>query len=302
MSFFGDIEKKLNSLAEELDKKLYGTPDAADPEIDAIKAEIENYSAAVSKGIIELGKVALARFEAGEAPDERSAEIYESIKTSRAAAEEAETRMEKLLEERKAAELLTKERICPSCGKICPPGMSFCGYCGNSLAGAEPVEKPAPVVEKPAANAPVIAAPVAEAPVAGGSGTETAAVEDIQPDEVVVPAAPREDAPVPAGKTCPRCGAAVADGLKFCRECGAKIEAAPAPVAPAPAPAGKTCPRCGAAVADGLKFCRECGARLDGPAAAATPAAAPAYKICQGCGAQLAPDKKFCNKCGTRQD
>ena len=269
MSFFSDIEKKLNTLAEDIDRKLSGDGDSSDPETAAIKAEIDGYSAAVSKDIVELGKAAFARFESGETPDEASAPIYERIRANRAAAEEAEARLVKLDEDRKAAELLKKERICPKCGKVCPPGMSFCGYCGSSLADAIPVEKPAPVEEaaeapaEPAAAVPVVAEPEAvEAPV----------VEPEAPAERVAIVDEPEHAP------------------------------APAPAAPV-APTGKTCPRCGASVADGLKFCRECGAKIDAaPATAPAPAPAPAYKICPGCGAQLSPDKKFCSKCGTKQN
>lgn len=60
----------------------------------------------------------------------------------------------------------------------------------------------------------------------------------------------------PAAETvCPNCGAAVADGKKFCSECGAKIEV--------PVPAGpKYCTGCGAVIAEGRKFCSECGTKV----------------------------------------
>ncbi|MBN1135959.1 MAG: zinc ribbon domain-containing protein [Anaerolineae bacterium] len=57
-------------------------------------------------------------------------------------------------------------------------------------------------------------------------------------------------APAPAGLTCPNCHAEVAAGVKFCPNCGSKIEEPPAPA---------TCPNCGAVVPPGSRFCPECG-------------------------------------------
>ena len=54
----------------------------------------------------------------------------------------------------------------------------------------------------------------------------------------------------PAGRTCPNCHAEVAAGVKFCPNCGSKVDVAPAPV---------TCPNCGATVPAGSRFCPECG-------------------------------------------
>lgn len=68
-------------------------------------------------------------------------------------------------------------------------------------------------------------------------------------------AAPTASA-APAGLICPGCGAAIADGLKFCGQCGTKIEVPAAPVS-------GICPACGAAVADGVRFCGACGARME---------------------------------------
>ena len=47
---------------------------------------------------------------------------------------------------------------------------------------------------------------------------------------------------------CPNCGKTVPKG-KFCFECGYKFSA-------------NTCPKCGAALPEGAKFCLECGERL----------------------------------------
>jgi len=60
----------------------------------------------------------------------------------------------------------------------------------------------------------------------------------------------------PAGNFCQNCGAALVPGLKFCGECGTKVEAAQPP-------APKVCPTCGVEIAAGLKFCGECGTRIE---------------------------------------
>jgi class 3 adenylate cyclase/tetratricopeptide (TPR) repeat protein len=48
--------------------------------------------------------------------------------------------------------------------------------------------------------------------------------------------------------TCPRCQAENDAGVRFCEDCGARLEAA--------------CPSCGTPVTPGKKFCRSCGAAL----------------------------------------
>ena len=55
---------------------------------------------------------------------------------------------------------------------------------------------------------------------------------------------------------CNNCGKEVADNMKFCIHCGAKIEAADKP---APKGADAKCSRCGKPVENALKFCTYCG-------------------------------------------
>jgi ribosomal protein L32 len=50
--------------------------------------------------------------------------------------------------------------------------------------------------------------------------------------------------------TCPQCGCRNADGVKFCRECGAKL----GPV---------VCKSCGARLLPGERFCGECGTKQE---------------------------------------
>lgn len=49
---------------------------------------------------------------------------------------------------------------------------------------------------------------------------------------------------------CPKCGASVPQGQKFCGECGASMVTA------------NKCPNCGAENEPGMKFCGECGTKL----------------------------------------
>ena len=54
---------------------------------------------------------------------------------------------------------------------------------------------------------------------------------------------------------CSNCGADIADGAKFCGECGTKV------------PTSNKCPECGTICAPGVKFCSECGHKMSEPAA-----------------------------------
>lgn len=57
--------------------------------------------------------------------------------------------------------------------------------------------------------------------------------------------------------TSPGCGAANEAGVKFCRECGSKLEV------PAPVPAKRFCTSCGTELAQGVRFCPECGQKYE---------------------------------------
>ena len=75
---------------------------------------------------------------------------------------------------------------------------------------------------------------------------------------------------------CPSCGKPNAPGIKFCGDCGAKMEAAKVP-----------CVKCGAELREGAKFCSECGAAQE-------------KQKCSNCEAELNAGAKFCNECGTK--
>lgn len=70
---------------------------------------------------------------------------------------------------------------------------------------------------------------------------------------------------------CQKCGNIVADGVKFCTNCGAKVEApAYQPAAPA---AARICSMCGSKLEADERFCTICGT----PASGAAPVQQPAY-------------------------
>jgi predicted nucleic acid-binding Zn ribbon protein len=61
---------------------------------------------------------------------------------------------------------------------------------------------------------------------------------------MAAPARPQGDA-----SRCGMCGVAMADGVRFCSQCGtARVETG--------------CPGCGAALAANAKFCAQCGTRI----------------------------------------
>jgi RNA polymerase subunit RPABC4/transcription elongation factor Spt4 len=84
----------------------------------------------------------------------------------------------------------------------------------------------------------------------------------------------RGTAPAGTSVACPKCQTLVAEGAKFCGNCGTSMAAA-------------ACPKCRAAVPAGAKFCGNCGASM----AAAT---------CPQCNAAVTPGSKFCGTCGNK--
>ena len=59
------------------------------------------------------------------------------------------------------------------------------------------------------------------------------------------------------GRCCPNCGAALAEGAKFCTSCGAKIEELVVEKGKA-----RYCSECGSKLEGNPKFCSECGNKL----------------------------------------
>lgn len=77
---------------------------------------------------------------------------------------------------------------------------------------------------------------------------------------------------------CPTCGKPNGAGVKFCSECGGKMEIAQVP-----------CVKCGANLREGAKFCSECGSTQE-------------KAKCTNCQFELAPGAKFCPECGTKTE
>ena len=102
------------------------------------------------------------------------------------------------------------------------------------------------VLDKAAGNTGPVAGSMIGAGVGLGAGLGVGgAVGSITKDALT-------DAAKPAGSVCPKCGAQVPAGAKFCPGCGEKIEAV----------AGGFCPQCGQKLAPGTKFCPQCGAKV----------------------------------------
>lgn len=84
--------------------------------------------------------------------------------------------------------------------------------------------------------------------------------------------------PIAATVPCPGCGKANGVGVKFCSDCGGKMEIAKVP-----------CVKCGAELREGAKFCSECGSSQE-------------KAKCGNCQFELAAGAKFCPECGTKTE
>ncbi len=83
---------------------------------------------------------------------------------------------------------------------------------------------------------------------------------------------------------CPKCGALVPPGTRFCPNCGQAMTGGGPPAAGPTTP----CPKCGQPVPAGTKFCPNCGASM----------APPAPRTCPKCGKSVVTSGKFCPECG----
>jgi len=76
------------------------------------------------------------------------------------------------------------------------------------------------------------------------------------------------------GKVCPKCSAQVAEGLKFCGNCGERISNS------------LICPSCNHENPENTKFCGNCGQKL--------------VNKCSECGTENDLGQKFCGNCGNK--
>ena len=91
-------------------------------------------------------------------------------------------------------------------------------------------------------------------------------------------------------KECSNCGAQVAENVKFCTECGGKME-----------PEVLKCPNCSIELPEGTKFCMECGTKIgDTPRPKPKIEKAPEEEaVCPKCRKKFPAGTKFCKECGT---
>lgn len=83
---------------------------------------------------------------------------------------------------------------------------------------------------------------------------------------------------------CSNCGAQIEENMKFCTECGSKMEL------PETTEELK-CPSCSAQLPPNTSFCTECGTKIAQES--------PKEVICPKCSKKLPSNIKFCTDCGT---
>lgn len=120
--------------------------------------------------------------------------------------------------------------ICSSCGVTNKDGNRFCMECGATLPAPEPPVEPAPV-EEPAEAPPEEVVEEESVPDGDTEPAEETPLPEEPAEETEAPApAPEpepEEAPEPAASAppiCPACGTINRPGVKFCGECGARME------------------------------------------------------------------------------
>ena len=114
---------------------------------------------------------------------------------------------------------------------------------------------------------------------------------------------------------CKYCGQENSENMKFCKNCGAKLETVRAEEPPVQPPAsGSACPYCGSPIQPGAKFCKGCGAGLEASPVTERPRQQaeplnrqpeppkPAGRTCPYCGKPIPSNAKFCRFCSKRLD
>jgi hypothetical protein len=171
---------------------------------------------------------------------------------------------------------------CPACEAGLTAGQRFCRACGAAQSETAIQQRPSRLMDLPADDSPTLtdAEPITDVDrilgpehVDGPDHGSVASIDVTIVDALeITPVAPES----PADPTCLTCGAALLDGARFCRACGAGVSETAVlqrpsrllrAVDPAP-PAGAECEICGAPAAAGAL----CGACAEGEVAAAAEA------------------------------
>lgn len=139
---------------------------------------------------------------------------------------------------------------CSNCNAEVTPGTRFCTECGT---------------------------PVEEVIVKDDSDMQPPSLEEIGDDE-------GQDKKA----ICPKCYTEVPSGMRFCTECGTKVEAVPSSTQPT------VCPKCYADVPSGVRFCTECGTKIEAAVNSTQ------ETICPKCYTEVPPGTQFCTECGTK--
>ena len=166
---------------------------------------------------------------------------------------------------------------CPSCGRDLPPGSTFCGWCGASLAATEPAPpsvEPVTLEPEPARIMPVQENELLRQAIAAArAGRKTEARQRL---EQILQANPGQEqawnwmATVVETEAerveCLQRVLAINPNSAAARERLAQFQARMdiPPVIPRPTalPSSTQCPRCGTTNRAGARFCKECGQNL----------------------------------------
>lgn len=260
MAIFDKIGEFAKSATEKAGDKI---------ETSRLNGKIRSEQQAITGYQTELGARYWEKISAGEIEaDPAVSDILDKIKESYANIAATEAEIQKIEEERAAAEAAAKaaaeakaaaaQAATPSAPPYvapvyeAPPAQpqafsatpveaSF-----DTGAPAAPVQgeysfgapQQPPVQQPPVQQPPIQQPPIQQPPVQ-------------QPVEPLA-----EPLAAPAGVLCANCGTALSPGAKFCRECGTPAPA-PAPVVPVK----RFCANCGHELAPGARFCPECGAK-----------------------------------------
>lgn len=239
MAFFD----KLNDFAKNVGDK---TKEAM--ETSKLNAKIRTENANIDSAYKKLGAYFYEKHTAGAIQDEEAEEFFEAINASKAAIVEFEAEIAQIKAEKEAKEaelaqnkaekaakaaagkelepVITSGLACPTCGKLNSPETKFCGGCGTKVEPILPKEPTGVACSNCGTQNPdgtkfcgSCGAKIEELPEIEQEVTETT-IETEASEVQETPEEPEE----PVKKVCPSCGIELSDAIKFCSNCGTKIE------------------------------------------------------------------------------